>query len=95
MKKRRKNPHAVALCRLGGLVRSTAKQRANRENGRKGGLVKEPQETNRRPAQCAAAAPWSQEEIIKIVIASICARFGPRAIAFGDGEIRYSTPALR
>jgi hypothetical protein len=40
MKKRRKNPHAVALGRLGGLVRSEAKQRANRENGRKGGLVK-------------------------------------------------------
>jgi hypothetical protein len=40
MKKRRKNPHAVALGRLGGSVRSEAKQRANRENGRKGGLVK-------------------------------------------------------
>ncbi len=40
MKKRRKNPHAVALGRLGGLVRSEAKQRANRKNGRKGGLVK-------------------------------------------------------
>lgn len=40
MKKRRKNPHAVALGRLGGLVRSEDKQRANRENGRKGGLVR-------------------------------------------------------
>jgi len=37
MKKRRKNLHAVALGRLGGLVRSEAKRRANRENGRKGG----------------------------------------------------------
>jgi hypothetical protein len=36
----RKNPHAVALGQLGGRVRSTAKQRANLENGRKGGLVK-------------------------------------------------------
>ena len=36
----RKNPHAVALGRLGGRVRSAAKQRANRENGRKGALVK-------------------------------------------------------
>ena len=36
----RKNPHAVALGRLGGLVRSEAKQRANRENGRKSGSVK-------------------------------------------------------
>ena len=41
MKKRKgKNPHAVALGRLGGLARSEAKQVANRENGRKGGLVK-------------------------------------------------------
>ena len=31
MKKQRKNPHAVALGRLGGLVRSEAKRRANRE----------------------------------------------------------------
>jgi hypothetical protein len=38
--KHRKNLHAVALGRLGGLVRSQAKQRANIENGRKGGLVK-------------------------------------------------------
>ena len=36
MKKRRKNPQAVGLGRLGGLVRSEAKRRANRENGRKG-----------------------------------------------------------
>jgi hypothetical protein len=41
MKKgRRENPHAVALGRLGGLVQSEAKQRANKENGRKDGLVK-------------------------------------------------------
>ena len=40
MRKRRKNPHAVALGRLGGLVRSAAEKRASRENGRKGGLVK-------------------------------------------------------
>jgi hypothetical protein len=31
-----KNPHAVALGKLGGLVRSDAKRQANRENGRKG-----------------------------------------------------------
>jgi hypothetical protein len=36
----RKNPHAVALGRLGGAVRSEAKQLANQENGRKGGAVK-------------------------------------------------------
>jgi hypothetical protein len=39
-KRTRKNPHAVAFGRLGGLVRSEAKKRASRENGRKGGLVK-------------------------------------------------------
>jgi hypothetical protein len=39
-KSARKNPHAVALGRLGGLVRSEAKRLANRENGRKGGLAK-------------------------------------------------------
>jgi hypothetical protein len=40
MKRKRKNPHAVALGRLGGRVRSEAKRRANRKNGRKGGLAK-------------------------------------------------------
>jgi len=40
MKRKRKNSHAVALGRLGGLARSAAKRRANRINGRKGGLVK-------------------------------------------------------
>ena len=45
MKKRRKNPHAVALGQLGGLVRSEAKRVANRENGRKGGLVKSHKKT--------------------------------------------------
>ncbi len=39
-KQKAKNPHAVALGRLGGLVRSEAKRRANRENARKGGMVK-------------------------------------------------------
>jgi hypothetical protein len=49
MKKRRKNPHAVALGRLGGLVRSEAKRRANRENGRKGG--QEPQKRELPPGE--------------------------------------------
>ncbi|MBV8055667.1 MAG: hypothetical protein JO071_10555 [Deltaproteobacteria bacterium] len=40
MKRKRKNPHAVGLGRLGGPARSDAKRRANRINGRKGGLVK-------------------------------------------------------
>ena len=41
----RKNPHAVALGRLGGLVRSEAKKRASKQNGRKGGLVKSRKKT--------------------------------------------------
>jgi len=41
----RKNPHAVALGRLGGAVRSEAKQLANQENGRKGGLAKSRRKT--------------------------------------------------
>jgi hypothetical protein len=39
------DPHAVALGRKGGLVRSAAKQRAIRTNGRKGGLVKSRKKT--------------------------------------------------
>jgi hypothetical protein len=33
----RKNPHAVALGRLGGSVRSTAKRKAARKNAKRGG----------------------------------------------------------
>ncbi len=40
-----KNPHAVALGRLGGRARSEAKQLANRENARKGGLAKSRRKT--------------------------------------------------
>ena len=52
MKKRqRKNPHAVALGRLGGMVRSEAKKRANQQNGRKGGLVKSRKKTIGKPGE--------------------------------------------
>jgi hypothetical protein len=44
-KQKQKNPHAVALGRLGGLVRSKAKKLASKENGRKGGLVKSRKKT--------------------------------------------------
>jgi hypothetical protein len=37
MKKPRKNPHAVALGRLGGLAKSAAKAAAVRDNGKLGG----------------------------------------------------------
>jgi len=36
-KKRKKNPAAVALGRLGGRPKTAAKARAARENGKKGG----------------------------------------------------------
>ncbi len=39
------DPHAVALGRLGGLVRSEDKQLANQGNGRKGGLAKSRRKT--------------------------------------------------
>jgi hypothetical protein len=44
-KRRQKNPHAAALGRLGGAVRSETKQLANQENGRKGGLAKSRRKT--------------------------------------------------
>lgn len=39
-KRKRKNPHAVALGRLGGRVKSAAKTKAVQENGKKGGRPK-------------------------------------------------------
>jgi hypothetical protein len=44
-KRKRKNPHAVALGRSGGLVCSEAKKGANKQNGRIGGLVKSRKKT--------------------------------------------------
>lgn len=37
MTEHKKNPHAVALGRLGGLVKSASKVEASKSNGRKGG----------------------------------------------------------
>ena len=85
----RKNPHAVALGRLGGLVRSEAKQRANKENGRKGGLVKKPQEDRGGTAQFPAATPWAAQEAVELLIQFICARYGHLTIGWGAGAIRY------
>jgi hypothetical protein len=91
MKKgKRKNPHAVALGRLGGLVRSEAKRRADRENGLKGWPGQKPPKGNCRPPQCTASAPRSQQEAIEVVIASIRARFGDEAIGLGDRGIRFA-----
>jgi hypothetical protein len=50
-----------------------------------------PQEDNRSPAQRAASAPCSPEELIEAVIASIRARFGDCAIGLGDRGIRYES----
>jgi hypothetical protein len=79
----------VALGKLGGLVHSEAKRLANRENGRKGGLIKKPQQENRGPAQRAAPAPRSPQKLIETVIESICLRFGDSAIGLGDRGIRF------
>lgn len=60
-----------------------------------GRLGQKPQEADRCPAQRAASAFRSQQEIIQIVIAAIRARFGPQAIALGNAGIRHSAPVLR
>jgi hypothetical protein len=73
------------------LVRSAAKKRASKLNGRKGGLVKI--EDPRRQTQCPPSAPWPAQEDLNVVIAMIRARFGYFAIGLGNGGIRYSAPA--
>jgi len=54
-----------------------------------GRLGQKPQEENRGPAQRAASAPRSPQELIETVIASIRARFGDCAIGLGDHGIRF------
>ena len=49
-----------------------------------------PQEENRSPAQRAATAARSPEELIETVIASVRARFGEWAIGLGDHGIRFA-----
>jgi hypothetical protein len=66
----------VALGRLGGLVRSEAKQRANRENGRKGGAVQKLQEGHGGAPQCTPTASWASEELVNRVMMLIRARHG-------------------
>jgi hypothetical protein len=75
MRRKRKNPHAVALGRLGGLVRSEAKRRANHGNGRKGGLVKSPKKRIAARRTARRPRPRSPQEIIEVMIAPIRARF--------------------
>ena len=54
-----------------------------------GRFGQKPQEDNRCPAQLATIAPRSPENLIETVIASICARFGDRAIGLGGCGIRF------
>jgi len=56
----------------------------------------EPQEENRCPAKRPTAAPGAApEEGVNAAIASIQARFVPRAIGLSYGGIRYFASALR
>jgi hypothetical protein len=91
-KQKQKNPHAVALSRLGGLVRSEAKKRASKQRRSQGGSGKSRKKTI--AARRNARRPPPQESL-SVLIEKICARFGNCAIGRGDGGIRYSAPTLR
>lgn len=74
---KRKNPHAVALGRLGGKVggrvKSEAKTRAAQENGRLGGRPRKPgpeEEIERTTRKAATAPRLSEEEIERMVRAT-------------------------
>jgi hypothetical protein len=95
MKKRRKNPHAVALGRLGGLVRSEAKKPADRDNGRKGGMLKTRKKRIAARLNASPTARRALEEAVNAAIATIRARFGYCAIGLGCDAIRFSARALR
>ena len=58
-----KNPHAVALGRLRGRVCSEAKKCANKENGRKGGLVKSRKKTMAARRNARRPRPWRRKQI--------------------------------
>ena len=94
-KRRRKNPHAVALVRLGGLVRSELKRRAEPRKRPQGRLGQKPQEDYRRQAQCSPPAAWTAQERLSSSIAIIRTRFGHQAIGLGDAGIRYTALGLR
>jgi hypothetical protein len=88
-KRERKNPHAVALGRLGGLVRSEAKKRANKKKRPQGRPDQKPQEEHRRQAQRSPAAARTPQERVNEAISSIHARFGKCLIGRGCLGIRY------
>lgn len=95
MKRRRKNPHAVALGRIGGLVRSEAKRRTNRENGRKVGLVISRKKRIAAGRKSKTPTTWATEEALIAAVAAIRCRFGYGAIGVGCAGIRYSGAAFR
>ena len=82
-----------STCRSSGEVRRSRAQRgqAAGQPGKwpQGRFGQKPQEENRCPAQRATTAPRAPENLVETVIASICARFGDRAIGLGDCGIRF------
>ena len=81
----RRGPRQVGWC--GPERGQRAGPSRKRAQGRPG---QKPQEDNRSPAQRAASAPRSPEELIEAVIASIHSRFGDCAIGLGDHGIRVA-----
>ena len=80
----RKNPHAVSLGRLGGLVRQTAGEPGKWPQGWRG---QKPQEGHGGAPQCTPTGSWASE--VNRVMMLIRARHGEWAIGRGDSGIRY------
>jgi hypothetical protein len=94
MKKRRKNPHAVALGRLGGSSPERGQKAGQPRKWPQGRPGQKPQEENCLAPQCSTATTGTPEEGVSVAVASIRARFGYRAIGLGYGGIRYSAPPV-
>ena len=77
---------ARPLGRLGAQRGQEARQQKERPQG---GSGQKPQEDSRRQAQRATAKARAPQERVSAAISSIRARFGRRAIGFGDLGIRY------
>ena len=94
MKKRRKNPNAVAL----GMVRWLSPERGQAAGEPRkwpqGRLGQNPQEKSCRPAQRSTAATRTAQERVSGAVASVRARFGYCAIGLGADAIRYSARGL-
>jgi hypothetical protein len=77
---------ARPLGRLGTQRSQEARQQTKRPEG---GAGQKPQEDSRCQAQRATATARAPQERVSAAISSIRARFGRRAIGFGDLGIRY------